>query len=314
MMGSLGGMPERDGVDTGGHFWIPDGIASNCEDLEAQYPLMVLSRRHLDAGADGAGRHRGGLGFSETTTVRGALACQIVLHTNESFTKGQGLLGANPGTRAWLRLKHGTDLADRLATGTVPGGVDDVRGDEELVPFKGAPLTVADGDVWEWVSPTTGGYGDPLRREPAAVEEDVAAGRLAPDDAKRVYGVVPGDPDATRQLRLALRRGRLDGRDPGDPVAPPDGARRVGELLHVVDGRWWCNGADLGSASGNYRDACVVRECKAREISREFDAADVEMADAIVFREYLCPVTGFRIDAELARAGEPVLHDIRLAC
>ena len=38
-----------------------------------------------------------------------------------------------------------------------------------------------------------------------------------------------------------------------------------------------------------------------------------EMADQIVFREYLCPVTGYRIDAELARAGEPLLHDIRLA-
>jgi acetone carboxylase gamma subunit len=32
----------------------------------------------------------------------------------------------------------------------------------------------------------------------------------------------------------------------------------------------------------------------------------------MVLREYLCPVTGYRIDAELARAGEPVLHDIHL--
>jgi N-methylhydantoinase B len=48
-------------------------------------------------------------------------------------------------------------------------------------------------------------------------------------------------------------------------------------------------------------------------IAPEFDAHDTEMADQIVFREYLCPVTGYRIDAELARAGEPLLHDIRLA-
>ncbi len=74
MIGSLGGMPDRDGVDAGGHFWIPDGIAANCEDLESQYPLLVLSRRHLPIGADGAGRHRGGIGFSETAMTRNALA------------------------------------------------------------------------------------------------------------------------------------------------------------------------------------------------------------------------------------------------
>src|SRR5919204_182277 len=99
MMGSLGAMPQRDGVDVGGHFWIPDGIASNCEDLEAQYPLLILSRRLLEPGADGAGRQRGGLGFVETTVTRGALAFQVALYANESFTKAQGLFGGNPGTR-----------------------------------------------------------------------------------------------------------------------------------------------------------------------------------------------------------------------
>jgi N-methylhydantoinase B len=86
----------------------------------------------------------------------------------------------------------------------------------------------------------------------------------------------------------------------------------VGDILHVVDGHWWCYGADLGPSSGNYRERCIVRERPARLIAPEFDAHDVEMADEIVFREYVCPVTGYRIDAELARAGEPLLHDIRV--
>ncbi|HEX6714372.1 MAG TPA: acetone carboxylase subunit gamma, partial [Thermoleophilaceae bacterium] len=88
--------------------------------------------------------------------------------------------------------------------------------------------------------------------------------------------------------------------------------RAVGPALHVVEGRWWSNGADLGPVSANYREQCVVRETAARLIAPEFDAQDIEMADQVVFREYLCPVTGYRIDAELARAGEPLLHDIRL--
>jgi len=316
MMGSLGGMPGRDGVDVGGHYWIPDGIASNCEDLESQYPLMILSRRLLEPGADGAGRQRGGLGFVETTVPRGALAFQVALYTNESFTKAQGLFGGNPGSRASLRLRRGTDVAERLAAGDVPVSIDDVGGTDEHVGFKAAPLDMGPADVWEWVSPSTAGYGDPLRRNPAAVLADTEAVGLSAAAAERVYGVVIRDgrvdEDATNASRRELRRARLDGAEPRELVEAPPGSRRVGDLLHLVDGRWWCNGADLGPADANYRDKCVVREAPARKIAPEFDAHDVEMADQIVFREYLCPVTGYRIDAELARAGEPVLHDIAI--
>jgi N-methylhydantoinase B len=312
MIGSLGGMPARDGVDSGGHFWIPDGIASNCEDIEGQYPLMVLSRRLLPAGADGAGRHRGGLGFAETTMARGALVCQVVLHTNESFTKGSGVLGGNPGSRASFRVKRDTDVASRFAAGETPTSLDGLAGAEEPVAFKGMPVDAGADDVWEWTSPTTGGFGDPLRRDPEAVRADVATRRLDAAVAERVYGVVLDDAEATTALREAMLRDRLGGAEPGREVAPPAGARAVGDLLHVVDGRWWCNGRDLGPASGNYRDHCPLRETPARTIAPEFEAHDVEIADQIVLREYLCPVTGYRIDAELARVGEPLLHDMRL--
>jgi N-methylhydantoinase B len=319
MIGSLGGMPSRDGVDSGGHFWIPDGIANNCEDIEAQYPLMVLSRRLLRAGADGSGRHRGGLGFVETTMPRKALVCQIVLHTNEAFTKGQGILGGNPGSRAAFRVKRATDAAQRFAAGDVPIALDDLDGDEEAVVFKGAPVEAGAADAWEWTSPSTGGYGDPLRRDPEAVRADVAARRLDVAAAERAYGVVVRDGavdrEATMARRTDLRRERLGGAEPGTEIPPPDGARAVGDLLHVVEGRWWCNGHDLGVAGEGYRAGARLHETPARLIAPEFDALDVELADQMVLREYLCPVTGYRIDAELARAGEPLLQDIRLdAC
>ncbi|HEY3188266.1 MAG TPA: hydantoinase B/oxoprolinase family protein [Solirubrobacteraceae bacterium] len=312
MMGSLGATPGRDGVDVGGHFWIPDGIASNVEDAEAQYPVVVLYRRMLRAGADGAGRHRGGRGFVKAVMPRGALAFQLLIYLNEAFTKAQGLAGGNPGSRASFRLIRGSDVLEQLQAGTVPRDMHALAGEETPATFKGPVIEAADGDVWEWVSPSTAGYGDPLRRDPERVLEDVGNHVLDAETAARVYGVVVGDGRATGELRRERRRERLGGREPAEPAAPPPGARRVSDLLFVADSRWWCGGADLGAADENYKDSCVVNEVRLRDVAPEFDAADHDMADRFVFREYVCPATGYRIDTELARAGEPFLHDIAL--
>lgn len=319
MMGALGGMPERDGVDVGGHFWIPEGLANNVEDIEAQFPMVLLYRRLLAGGADGAGRHRGGLGFVEGTMPYNPGFFQMALASNDSFPKGAGLLGADPGSLSPLLVKRGTDVLELLAEGRVPTSLDDLTGDLEPVEPKIAPFALDMGDVWEWVSPSVGGYGDPLRREPAAVLGDIAAGLLEADVAARVYGVVVGEdgPDdgATEERRRALRRERLDGDEPGEAVAPPADARRVGELLHVVAGRWWCHGADLGPIAENYKLRARMRERPVGEVAPEFAAPEfaADMAAQIVFREFLCPVTGYRIDTELARVGEPPLHDVVLA-
>jgi N-methylhydantoinase B len=316
MIGSLGGMPGRDGVDSGGHYWIPDGIANNAEDVESQYPLMVLSRRLLPGGADGAGRHRGGLGFAETTMSRNALVCQIPIHGNEAFAKGQGVLGGNPGSRASFRVKRSTDVQQQFVAGKVPVGIDAVTGDEEPIFFKGAPVDAGPTDVWEWTSPTTGGWGDPLRRDPDAVLADVNGSRLDPKTAERVYGVVLSggvvDDAATQARRTEYLRQRLGGVTPEPEIPPPAGAHPVGDVLHAVDGRWWSSGRDLGAVSENYREHCILRETPAWRVAPEFEAEDVEIADQFVLREYLCPATGYRLDAELARATEPLLQDIRL--
>ncbi len=316
MMGSIAGRPDRDGIDSGGHWWIPDGIAPNVEDLEAQYPLVYLYRKLLPAGLDGSGRHRGGLGFVEAMSGYGSGGIAIDLYEDDSFVKGEGLFGGSPGSRASFRVVRGDQLIGQLAEGEIPGDAGEVRGEEIPTGFKGKPIAVTDGDVWEWSSPSTAGYGDPLRRDPEAVLADVAAVGLDAATAERVYGVVLAgdavDAAATERARAARLAERL-GREPGAPVAPPDGALVVGDLLCVVDGRWWCNGADLGSVEENYKQRCELRESLAREIGPEYAARDSEMADKIVFREYLCPVTGYRIDTELAAAGSEPLHDIRIS-
>jgi N-methylhydantoinase B len=316
MMGSLGGTPVRDGVDTGGHFWIPDGIASNVEDLEAQYPLLMLYRRMLPGGADGAGRHRGGVGFVEATMAHNATSYLSLIHTNEGFPKGAGLAGANPGSLATYRHVRDTDARAQFVAGHVPGSLEDIIGNEVHTRFKGAPIEVGPDDVWEFSSPATGGYGDPIRRDPEAVLEDHLNLLITTDAAQRVYGVVivdsQVDPVATDKARRAIRSERLGGASPAEEVAPPAHAHSVAEMLHVVDDRWWCNGADLGPVAGSYKDHCITRRRPTRQIAPEFEATDHEMADLFEFAEYICPVSGYRIDTEIVRASEPALHDLSL--
>ncbi|WP_067650496.1 hydantoinase B/oxoprolinase family protein [Nocardia harenae] len=317
LLGSLAGRPSRDGVDVGGQWWIPDAIAMNVEDFEAQVPLLCLYRRMLTAGLDGAGRHRAGVGFTEAFTPRGSRQVRIEVHMGESFPKAEGLFGGSPGSRAGFRLARSTEALTRLATAGPAQSFEATGGSEELLTFKGAPIELVDGDVWEAICPSTPGYGDPVRRDPAAVAADVAGRMLDAPTAERLYAVVLDadgqvDAEATARGRLAVRRARLGGRDPRELLPPPPGARRIGELLHIVAGRWWCNGADLGAVEENYKISTVRREAPIRTLGVEFDYWDHEAADRVVLREYICPVTGYLIDAEIALADEALLHDFRL--
>ncbi|WP_427919218.1 hydantoinase B/oxoprolinase family protein [Streptomyces sp. cg40] len=318
MLGSFGGSPWRDGPDFGGHWWIPSGIGPNVEDLESFNPIVYLYRRALPAGLDGAGRHRGGLGFVYGMTLRGTAGGMVLYTMGEAFPKGAGLLGAAPGSRAHVKVVQGSDVFDRLRDGHVPVGVEELAGEQRELPWKTQGHPLVDGDVLEGLFPSVAGWGDPLRRDPAAVLVDIEEHGLTAEAAARVYGVLLRDgaagldAQATARRRRELRGQRLAGADPGEPVPAPRGARRVGELLHVVDGRWWCNGADLGPADGNYKDAAVVRESPIRSIGPEFECSDPELADRVVLREYICPVTGFVIDSEIVLCEQSPLHDLHI--
>jgi len=314
LMGSLGGRASRDGVDVGGQWWIPDSMGPNSEEMELSSPFVVLSRELLPAAGDGAGRHRAGVGCRQTIMVRGVVGASLVVHQNENVPRAAGLFGGNPGSLATCRVKSQTDALEQFARGGLPRRIDDVTGTEEVLEFKGGPVAIANGDVVEYVSPAASGYGDPLLRSTDDVFTDFRARMLSSEDALRVYGVVIDggvvDEDATRERRLVMRGERLAGARPGDPVEPPAGARRIGDLLAIVDGRWWCNGADLGPVEANYKDGAVVRDVPVRQIADEFDVANHEIADQWVHREFICPVTGYRIDSELVMAGEASLHDL----
>lgn len=319
MFGSLGAMPDRDGVAAGGHSWIPESVAPNIENYEHQSPLLFLYRRYLDGGAEGAGRTRGGLGVEQAFAQHGVEAGRASSHMNESFAKSQGQWGGNPGSRSFFRIHRGVGLAQRFAGGDIPERSEEIGGSVTALAYKGPSEPLGPDDVIEWATPTTGGWGDPLSRDPARVAADVASGDFTGENVARVYGVVltegEVDGEATAALRCRMRGDRM-GRAPLRDPAPHGSeccGHAVGDALVITDGHWNCRcGEALGPATANYKDGALFREMTAQQVAPEYLSEDPEMADQVMLREWLCPGCGVRIDTELVRRGDPVLHDVMI--
>jgi N-methylhydantoinase B len=330
MIGGLSATPGSDGVDFGGHFWIPEGIAGNIEELELLWPMLFLYRRAMPVRADGAGRYRGGRGFVEASIPWSVPGLAVALYIDESFPRLVGPFGGNPGTVGRFRLKHGSDVLDRLGRAEVPQDFDALTGELEPVQAKGPMLMVGAADVWEWTGANGAGYGDPLTRDPADVLRDIRAGRLDQATARRVYGVVLTsngdvvDEAATEAVRTAALAERLDAATApggkvatvalGTPIRPIGGelglVERDGEpeLFVSVTGR-----AVLGPVSGNFKEHCAVLERPTSAVGPEYVSPAGRAGEAMRYREFLCPVTGLRIDSEIVRPGEDMLNGVRLA-
>jgi N-methylhydantoinase B len=180
--GSYGGRSGIDGMDA------VDTLYANTrnnpiEDIETHLPLRV-SRYELREDASGAGEWRGGLG-----SVR----------EFEYLDDGGASVEAD-----------GHEFAPWAFNGGGEGRPAELRfirrnGDAEPLPSKVPHMRVKAGERFTCVGPAGGGYGDPLRRDPALVREDVADGFVSAEAARSDYGVVLTgdhvDEAATERLR-----------------------------------------------------------------------------------------------------------------
>ena len=330
MIGALPASSDADGTDFGGHFWIPEGIASNVEETEQLYPMLYLYRRAMRCGADGAGTRRGGRSIIEAYVPWGTPGMAAALYIDDSFPKAVGPFGANPSSMGRVTVRHGIGLADAFAAGVVPQDLAALPGVEQPVDHKGPLVMLGPDSVIEWTGANNPGYGDPLTRDPHDVAGDAAAGWLDRGAATRVYGVVwtaEGELDeaATSELRARRLRERLAGAvlPAGGPprCADPDAVLRPvgGDLgMSIVDGQpsEWVSltGRVLfGPVSGDYRSACAVRQTPVNDVAPEFATRPDRPGAAIRLREYLCPVSGVRLTTELIREGDDPVPDMALA-
>jgi N-methylhydantoinase B len=164
--GGYGGNADHDGL-TNGCSTIGISKAPPVEIMEQNFP--VLYRRYaLHEGSGGAGMHRGGFGLDyEIELLRG--------HARASFVMDHGRTGPQG------------------ALGGCDGAVNRVEVHKEgrvIVPehlSKAQDITLAPGDRVRVRTPGGGGYGDPAKRDPALVAEDVRLGRYTADQAKALF-------------------------------------------------------------------------------------------------------------------------------
>lgn len=245
--GGGGARTYDDGVDTAGIVFNTTPNMPNIEDQEAEYPVLYLFRRHLrDSG--GPGRFRGGRSAELAYTIHQAPDNRLeglFAGTGAEMPNAIGIAGGMPGAAIRIARIIGTDIPELMKRGApLPASLEEIRGRLEIQLPKHVRSPIELGDVWYHSWQAGGGYGDPLRRDPDRVAEDVARRVVSPEAAANIYGVVLDesgrcDHAATRQRREALRRQRLQDATvpvPGDAEIrfSGTGRRTIGDVL-VVD-------------------------------------------------------------------------------
>ncbi|WP_406856931.1 hydantoinase B/oxoprolinase family protein [Alsobacter sp. KACC 23698] len=187
--GGLGGNPETDGLNHGNN---PISMATipPAEILEASYPVM-FSQWALRPDSAGAGLHRGGLGAVYEIEALAPGGADVFLLGERGRFAPFGVNGGGPA--ALNRFSWNTDQGD--AVPPLASKVTDVK--------------VRQGQRVRLETPGGGGWGDPLRREPALVARDVRLGYVSPGAAAADYGVVASaDGELDERGTAGLRAGR----------------------------------------------------------------------------------------------------------
>ena len=150
-------------------YGTPTAYGANIEVVEGEAPVRC-DRFEVWPNSGGPGKWRGGASFEREVTV-----LEDVMLTTRAVDRcripPQGLAGGKPGRGGAFIVDRGRPTEWRPA----------LRQTNALVPA-GSTITMQISGG--------GGYGDPFERDVAAVQDDVRAGYVSVEGARRDYGVV----------------------------------------------------------------------------------------------------------------------------
>jgi N-methylhydantoinase B len=166
--GGAGGNPAEDGAEGSG---ANSSFLKNTpvEINEAEVPIKIL-RYGLAKNSGGAGKHRGGLATEMRFQAQAPNTKITARNRDRTRFRSWGVLNGKAGKNSVFLLNPGSNHEVNL-------GNTDI-------------LTIGPGDIVHVASGGSGGWGDPLERNPKAVERDVHSGFVTKDEALKSYGVV----------------------------------------------------------------------------------------------------------------------------
>ncbi|MFK7880768.1 hydantoinase B/oxoprolinase family protein [Roseobacter sp.] len=188
LVGGTGARMGADGVDG------RDTSLANCfntptEASEAEVGAVV-THYGLRPGSGGPGKWRGGTGLIFTMRIDQAGSAVLGRGLERYVFRPFGLMGGRPGAPARVILNLGRS------------------GEREL--GKISMVEPEPGDTVTLMSAGGGGYGDPFERPIERVMQDVRAGFVSVDEARRDYGVVVVDQEVDHAETSSLRNAPRD--------------------------------------------------------------------------------------------------------
>ncbi|MBI2217273.1 MAG: hydantoinase B/oxoprolinase family protein [Candidatus Rokubacteria bacterium] len=187
IVGGMGARPHTDGAEAVCGSFNLENIP--VEVNESNYPIVV-ERLELIRDSSGPGRFRGSSGLRKDIRFLGERGKLSNLSDRHRFAP-PGLFGGEPGALGRTVLNPGTP--------------------REQVLHPKAIYPIERGDLVSLSVSGSGGYGDPLDRDPELVARDVALGHVSVERAREAYGVVVdattcrADAEATAALRARRR-------------------------------------------------------------------------------------------------------------
>jgi len=324
MAGGGGAYIDHDGLDGSGDHSIPRPRIGNVEGNEASGPFLYLFRSFIPDTA-GAGTMRGGvtMGLAVTPHDADELHTMVVGH-GVQVPNSVGQFGGMPGACAYHLLRtptHPSPASDGGMAGGIADLIDanghmhdlfDAGGAVRHFDSKPGHFPLHRGDVLAYSFQGGGGYGDPIRRDPARVARDVSNGLVSADSARELYGVALRDDgavdiEATRARRRAIRTARLGGQSP--KAEPPEGDG-MAAICPAIDNdqRFHCLcGADFGPATQNWKT-----RARRRTVSPQACGPYLTLHAELELREFVCGECGTLLEVEVARREQESLATIVL--
>jgi N-methylhydantoinase B len=333
---ALGAFSFRDGVSFGGFSFNPRSrMAVSVEVWEEALDILILYRR-ANRGGGGHGQWRGGT--STTYALMKHNATQLTAANTAlapSIPGAHGVFGGYPGSGGGFYFSAESRVLEILKSGRVLGTPAELReaGPGRAVKAKESNVSFGPSSIWEVRHATAPGFGDPLKRSPEKVQEDVQNAELSINLARDIYGVVfsaDGNLDRakTERARLQIAADRLSSATAAHLGAEDRGLQYEGEwrvryeigdtFLVVESGRnrfLACAGCrePLCALNQNYKEYCPKVEFPLADAdASQFSSSEEEVDGQVVLRQYLCSKCGALLQSDLCKPEDQPVWDIQL--